>query len=316
MVIKLTTPWQHSFLKLQIPFGSSAKFHVDDLARECDYWIIWGGLPPDRTAEWAQCPAQNVLFMTDEVHDQKRFDKNFLRQFSAILTNRQDIEHSNVIKIHEFNHWHLNKSLADLAHQQSILKSRSISVVCSDLTDLPGHKARYALVNRLIGHFKDRLDVYGRGFNAISDKWDALAPYKYSIAIENNCHPGYFTEKISECYLAHTFPIYYGAPNICDYFDKRSMLLIDIRDYMSCITNIEKLLDEDPYYKVEDLIIKQKIRYLKRYHLFPALLNLLLSEFPDGNRLRKEKVLIKSQATFSKYYHARKIARGIKALLQ
>ena len=26
--------------------------------------------------------------------------------------------------------------------------------------------------------------------------------------------PGYFTEKISECYLTHTLPIYFGCPNI------------------------------------------------------------------------------------------------------
>jgi hypothetical protein len=32
-------------------------------------------------------------------------------------------------------------------------------------------------------------DLYGRGFCSIEDKWDGLAPYRYSLAIENFSGP-------------------------------------------------------------------------------------------------------------------------------
>ena len=62
---------------------------------------------------------------------------------------------------------------------------------------LAGHRYRLEFLRRLREHID--LDLYGRGFAPIEDKWQALAPYRYSIAFENAAAPYYFTEKIMDC---------------------------------------------------------------------------------------------------------------------
>ena len=54
--------------------------------------------------------------------------------------------------------------------------------------------------------------------NPIEDKFDALIGYKYHLALENSVIPDYWTEKLADSLLAWCKPIYYGCPNINDYF--------------------------------------------------------------------------------------------------
>lgn len=314
-IIKLSTPWGHSFLKDQIhPSIDDFIFEIDNNVQNCDFWIVWGGLPLNLKNQTAFCSRENIFFMTDEVHDQKQYLPEFLAQFHKVLTVRDDITHNNITKIHEYNHWHLDKNIKELLALNNIEKEKKISVVCSDLTNLPGHKLRYALVNKLIGHFKDRLDVYGRGFNPIANKWDALAPYKYSIAIENNAVNGYFTEKITECYLAHTMPIYYGAPDIDNYFSSHSYVTIDINNYKKTIETIERVLEVDPYKDKLEIIKEEKNKYLSKYHLFSALSNFIKEISPSV--LKKERIMIFGQSRFDEYYHIKKMLALGKTILK
>jgi hypothetical protein len=190
----------------------------------------------------------------------------------------------------------IDRSYDFLSSSNDIIKEKSISVVCSDQTWLVGHKRRYAFVNKLIGHFKDRLDVYGKGFNPIKDKYDALAPYKYSIAIENSSIPGYFTEKIADCYLCHTMPIYAGCPDIEKYFDPQSMLLINTDNFLDSVQKIESLIEEDPYQKLLPLITLQKNTYLELYHIFQKIPTILERYFTTNHK--KHSQVIKAESTF------------------
>jgi hypothetical protein len=310
-VIKLTTPWGHSFIRDQLnPRITKYKFEIDNSCDICDYWVVWGDLPPGVEKMSVKCRPGNVIFMTDEAQPKKTFSQAFLNQFDYLITCRADINHLNLIKTHEINHWHLNKSFLEVDNTTKVNKTKMLSVVSSDLTILEGHKKRFALINRLIGHFKDKLDVYGRGFNPVDDKWEALAPYKYSIAIENSSLPGYFTEKITECYLAHTLPVYYGAPNITAYFDPKSLLKIDIDDYRSAIDLIEQLIDEDPWEQVEETLIAQKLLYLNKYHLFPALAGIIDKITPSDGTYKN--CTLYAAETYYQYYRIRKAWQGWK----
>ena len=40
----------------------------------------------------------------------------------------------------------------------------------------------------------------------------------FGVVIENFSHRGYFSEKILDCFLMKTIPIYWGCSNIYDYF--------------------------------------------------------------------------------------------------
>lgn len=298
LVIKVSTPWNHIDFNTRLSKLVDKSDYVYDFSvgcNECDFWIIWGGIGAN--SEKVTCPPENVIYITDEVHELRTFNQSFLEQFAAILTYRTDIKHQQVIITeHELNTWLIDKDYDTLAANQLIKKSKKLSVVCSDLTWLPGHKSRFAFVNKLIGHFKDKIDVYGRGFNFVNDKYDALAPYKYSVAIENTSAHGYFTEKIADCYLTDTMPLYYGCPNIANYFDLNSFLSLDLSDFKKSIADIERLLEEDPYETLLPLLKIQKNKYLTDYHIFSKLPFILSRHF--SFQVKRKAIIIKSEKLF------------------
>jgi hypothetical protein len=313
--IKVSTPWTHLDFNTRISaeFNPRYKFYFDDgNEEEFDFWIIWGDIKTKK--ETIVCPPQNIIYLTDEVIERRYYYQEFIDQFAAVITCRTDLHHKNMLASHELNTWMIQKDYDWLTNNDFVPKSKNISIVCSDHTWLAGHKKRFAFVNKLTGHFKDRIDVFGRGINPVNDKFDALAPYKYSIAIENSTIPGYFTEKITDCYLTHTMPVYAGCPDISDYFDAASMLVIDIENFKATVNKIEKLLEEDPYHTLLSLIKKQKMQYLEAYHIFNKLTVILDQHFP--NKLKKEKVTIQSEATFQRGYSINQYVNRIQRLFR
>ena len=276
VIIKLSTPdWPINFYG-QTPGGKGVfgnyHFEANTDCKICDYWIIWGGLLKEETVT---VDPKNIIYVTDEAHDQRFFNSEFLSQFNNVAKVRKDIVAKNIFAIHEFAPWYFDKSLDFLNALHPPKKTKNISVISSNLIWLPGHKKRFDFVNSLIKHFKDKIDVYGRGFNEIPDKYEGLIDYKYSVAIENNCIPGYFTEKISECYLTYTMPIYYGCPNIESYYDKNSMMPIDINYFEESFRKLEELIDTDPYEQNLPDIISSREKFLNSYHFFPAMVKLV-----------------------------------------
>ncbi len=296
--VKITTPWNHSFYA-QTPGGRGIahgyRFEIDNGCAECDHWIVWGGL---RKQERVVCPPGNVYYLTDESHAERKFDQRFLNQFPRVIACRTDLQHPAVIPTHDLGIWHFGKNYEEVAGLQPFPKDKALSVVSSDLTLLEGHKKRFAFVNKMIGHFKDRLDVFGRGFAFIPDKYDGIAGYQYSIAIENSAIPGYFTEKLFECYLTYTMPIYYGCPDIGRYFDERSLLVIDIDDYRGSIRKIEEALAGDLYARSLAYIAESRQRFLDRYHVFAALAAILRRQPPVAGPAAARPVTLVPEAAF------------------
>jgi Glycosyltransferase family 10 (fucosyltransferase) C-term len=296
-IVKVSTPWSHIDFTTRISkqfINPKFKFDFSETCNVCDYWIVWGGIKKE--TEKVYCDPKNVIYITDEVHSERYFNQKFLNQFSAVITCRTDLNHKFIIPSHELNTWMIEKDYDWLIANEDIQKTKNISVVCSDQTWLPGHKLRYAFVNKLIGHFKDKLDVFGRGFNPINDKFEALSTYKYSIAIENSVTQGYFTEKITDCYLSNTLPLYYGCPNIEDFFDKNSLLLINPNNYIDSILKIEELIEMDQYQDLLPSIVKAKKKYLTQFHIFNKLPQIFEQYFHVSNT--KKNTLIKNESVF------------------
>jgi hypothetical protein len=63
---------------------------------------------------------------------------------------------------------------------------------------------------------------------------------KFSIIIENSQEISYFSEKLIDCLLTKTIPIYWGCPNICDYFDCNGFILFsNENELIDKINNID-----------------------------------------------------------------------------
>lgn len=120
-------------------------------------------------------------------------------------------------------------------------KHKLVSMISSSKSMLEGHRQRLAFVEK----FKDHVDLYGRGFNEIDNKEQGLCDYMFSVAIENDQYPTYFTEKILDCFATGTIPVYLGAPDIGGHFNLDAILTVDQFD----------LVDKTYYYDNMDAII-------------------------------------------------------------
>ena len=116
------------------------------------------------------------------------------------------------------------------------------SCITSTKSFLPGHSTRLDFVKNI----KDKVELYGRGIKEIPSKLDAMHNYAFSVAIENNISSDdyYFTEKLIECFVTGTIPIYYGCPNIDKFFDIRGVLTFTTQEELD---NILDNLSEEKY---------------------------------------------------------------------
>jgi hypothetical protein len=55
------------------------------------------------------------------------------------------------------------------------------------------------------------------------------------VVIENSIESDYFTEKLLDCFLTGTIPIYWGTKNIENYFDTNGIIFINDENELSTI---------------------------------------------------------------------------------
>ncbi len=126
-------------------------------------------------------------------------------------------------------------------------KDKLVSIIASAKRMTHGHMLRH----QSIQHFKNKLSVFGRGYNPIDYKLDGLKDYAFSLTIENTKRDYYFTEKLIDCFMTGTVPIYYGCPSISKFFNTDGMILFDT------IEDLSKILEEisfDKYIKMKSAI--------------------------------------------------------------
>ena len=172
----------------------------DDDVKDSKYaWILESAAILPQVTDWIK---QNV----DKVEE----------EFELIFTHNQDLININPDKfkwVPAQGTWIKEPKVYD--------KTKMISMIASNKNMCDGHKNRLEWVDR----FKDQVDFFGRGFDTeITLKEEGLCDYMFSIAIENASYETYFTEKLLDCFATGTIPVYYGAPNIGDYFNKDGII--------------------------------------------------------------------------------------------
>jgi hypothetical protein len=136
-------------------------------------------------------------------------------------------------------------------------KTKNCSIIASNKTTTKGHKLRHEVIKQ----FNDKMDVYGGGYNPIKNKITALSEYRFSVTIENIKKDYYFTEKIIDCFMTGTIPIYYGCPSISKFFDIDGIITFDNIDDLKGIMNN---LDEE-FYNNKIKSIENNFNEAKKY---------------------------------------------------
>jgi hypothetical protein len=88
--------------------------------------------------------------------------------------------------------------------------------------------------------------------------------------LENSAVLDYWTEKLADAYLGAALPIYYGCPNLSDYFSPAAYVPINL-DTGASLAKIERVIDSQLYeHTVENLRTAREL-VLNKYNLFPML---------------------------------------------
>uniref|UniRef100_A0A6C0B681 Fucosyltransferase C-terminal domain-containing protein n=1 Tax=viral metagenome TaxID=1070528 RepID=A0A6C0B681_9ZZZZ len=119
-------------------------------------------------------------------------------------------------------------------------KTRISSITGSKNMGAPGHSLRqFFYMNQLLlrSHFTWFRSSAGSLLPEIqanlvvgkdSHSKDILfLDYQFSLVIENSRQKNYFSEKLIDCLITKTIPVYWGCPNISDWFDTRGWIILE-----------------------------------------------------------------------------------------
>lgn len=275
IVVKIIKNWSDPDLFRQLPMAGGNRwenvFFTSDPMAESDYVIVLNYIPKEievvkaKREVWAFMQEPYVEGMNDWV---ERGHEAFYRVYTHHLFS----EDKKYIATQTCLPWHVDKSYDELVGMRVPVKSRMLSWIVSDLKRLQGHRLRMEFYYK-IKKYKLDIDVFGRGINPIDDKFDGLAPYRYSLAIENSSTPHYWTEKLADCFLSFTVPIYFGCINLSDYFPEKSFIQIDLSNQEKSIEMIEDVVKNDCWEARLEALQEARDLVLNSYQLFPFLVN-------------------------------------------
>ena len=307
-IIKVSTGFPNWPFLLQTPKGQgiweNSRFVVDDPScHVCDAWIVYEDL---MHTEEVLCPSERCIFVTGEPPFFS-YGNLFLRQFSRIITSHS-FDHPGVLSEQQGLPWHVGRvmesdtlrekkeedhfkkdsfreSYDSLVQKELPEKTVLLSAICSTKRKTPGQRMRLRLLEYLKHRLGDQLELFGKGHRSIPCKGDALFPARYSLILENHDAPHYWSEKLADCYLGWSFPLYWGCSNLEKYFPSDSFLRIPVEDPERAGALIEAFLEEDPFETKVPLIRKSRDLVLHTYNFF-ALAHRLVSSLPPGKAQR------------------------------
>lgn len=242
---------------------------IDDISRKTT-------AQPERLA----CADQHTLLVTTEPPTITHYGRAFAGQFAHVLTSQDEasLPHPNRILSHTGNLWFNGHNFDEIQKIDFNKKTADISTVCSSKRQKHTiHNERYEFTQRLKQQLP-QLEVFGHGVRYIKKKYEALDNYRFHLAIENHIAKHHWTEKLADPFLSLAIPIYYGCPNIADYFPEDSYVPIDIKKPAEALDTINAVLsDPDAYTKRLDALKEAQYRVLYKYNLI-AMLDELISE--------------------------------------
>ncbi len=274
------------------------EFIISEDIEEADFWMVRNKYI--KQPETCIVAPENTVLLVSEPESVVYFPQKYTNQFGMLCTCQEHAKHKNILYTPAILPWfvgvgkkngkiHYSLSYDQLKNCPAPQKTKLISVITSNKAFTKGHQDRIAFVEKLKAYYGDKLDVFGSGFNNFDDKWDVLAPYKYHIAIENSSSKYYWTEKISDCYLAGSFPIYYGCTNIKDYFPKEGFVQVDIHNFDETVKTIDRIIANNEFEKQHETLKYCKNLVLDDYNMFNLIASYCDSLDPN---LPKQKVTL------------------------
>jgi hypothetical protein len=248
-----TTLWKHpKYFEWDKGNKNDITFYIDE-----NIMLGLGDKTTKRKFAWL---VESKLIIPKHVEDVKNNWREISESYEILFTHQKDIYDlaDNFVYLPPHGYW--------IEEPKIYPKTRLVSMMSSSKNFSKGHSYRLKWVDKLRGS----LDLYGRGFKPVDKKEEALKDYMFSVTIENDSYPTYWSEKILDCFATGTIPVYYGSPDIGDYFNTDGIITLTDDFDVSQLTeelyfskmeaikdNFNRVLE---YNVIEDLIYEKWIK--------------------------------------------------------
>lgn len=275
-----------AFLVRQTPGGRGAWEDLQGVGNpgEADYLVVLEDLPA--SIKPSSIDLNRTIFLPREpvaVRARKNYES-----FRAPLGFTHD-------DIHQASVWRIMRPFEELTSQGYFAKSRPLSTVTSAVMQTSGHRSRVQFLRNFAARYPDLLDVYGFGwkgelgpsykgevgnrFAKITDlaalcKLDALRDYRYALAFENCRQANYFSDKLVDCWLAWSMPIYWGCPNLSEYFPEGSYHEIDLTS-SDCVDHVAEIISRPVGDREVAAMREARHLVLHRYNVWPTVAEII-----------------------------------------
>ncbi len=161
--------------------------------------------------------------------------------------------------------WYLRSSFAELNTGKVPEKQNICSWITSGISRTENHRKRLSFL-RLLQDNHLKFDLYGRNLpdwsnslGTVEDKWNAIAPYYYNLAIENYAENDlYVSEKLWDSLLGWCLPIYYGGSAADKLLPKGSFLRLPSLDEKGLAYIQEVTSSPDAWYEAKEKIAEAR----------------------------------------------------------
>jgi hypothetical protein len=148
----------------------------------------------------------------------------------------------------------------------SLDKQLEVSFLCGPKNLIEGHHLRHKIWNK-----QNEINIPIK-FIYEGNKMPCFEHSMFHIAVENSQNKNYFTEKIIDAFISKTIPIYWGCPNLEEYFDMRGVITFSDENEL---VNIVNSLTEEEYISKNQYIEKNYNTAIYYAEIFNRLKNTL-----------------------------------------
>ena len=175
---------------------------------------------PSLPKQFSHVPKDRTLFLLrepplPEVWSQNLSNYDYAQRFCGYVSGPDD---DAPIPDYMPAIWYVNLPFQYLRDAPPPEKVRACSWVTSGIQRTANHRKRIAFM-KVLENSDIGVDLYGRdlptwaqSLGTLSNKWSGLAPYYYTLALENYAdNSWYVSEKLWDALLSWCLPIYYGG---------------------------------------------------------------------------------------------------------
>ena len=163
-------------------------------------------------------------------------------------------------------------------------KNKSMICVQSTKTILEGHKLRLRFIEKFSEKYPQEIDLAGsiakspkfiKFNNCIEmvddDKFETCKDYKYCLSFDNGQYENYFGTQFTDALLSWCIPIYWGAPNIDNFFPEGSYISFDIKNENEIDRIINIINDPEDYDRRLPALKEARNLVLNKYNIWDTI---------------------------------------------